>query len=618
MPLFEMSANVQEPKSGRKRSHEEFSGDEGRENTPIDDKMPSQCHVRPSGDSLLPPVSSDLLCCSPRGSPTIPEPGSSTAACNSPTPETPPKANGSQPAGTAQSSNPPVKRKKLTAAEKEARDKEATEKKEQKEREAAEKKKDRDEKAAIKAAEKAKQEEEKVARQQERDDRRKKKEEEEKLKAEQREEKKKLKEDEERRAQEEKERKARAQPKLMSFFKAPTTPKKAAPTAATSVSPAKGVTGTPDRKPTVTPYEAMFNPFFIKEHTRMAASPCSMDQATRELKSKLLDEFIAGERRADVAFNPMSLFTLPCARKPRGKEYPPVRHIMEAVYKEMERLGTTASADILEAARKKLVGIPVKVISFSRDVRPPYYGTITHAPFILGQKNMRKVARQSASRCLQLEYDDDSEAEWQEEEGEDLDADDDDEEMDDEDDLDGFLDDSEESGLTRRTFGNTMEPETTGICFENENRKASSQAATDNKMEMILDTFYQNATIDPFATLYWEPDPKPVPVKVTLTVQAEKMPPPPTPANAFTGRSGGSAESSQTRLVKAELMNDIKKAILQNKALSKAGIIDFLFQNFRDSVSRVEVKNTLELVAEKKGTGRVKEWDLKPGHEISL
>lgn len=96
------------------------------------------------------------------------------------------------------------------------------------------------------------------------------------------------------------------------------------------------------------------------------------------------------------------------------------------------------------------------------------------------------------------------------------------------------------------------------------------------------------------------------------------MPPPPAPANAFAALSGNStpASTDQVKLVKKELLNDVKKAILDNKALSKVGIIDYIFQQFRDNVSRTEVKNTLELVAEKRGTGRSKEWDLKPGHEI--
>ena len=48
------------------------------------------------------------------------------------------------------------------------------------------------------------------------------------------------------------------------------------------------------------------------------------------------------------------------------------------------------------------------------------------------------------------------------------------------------------------------------------------------------------------------------------------------------------------------------------------GIVDFIFNQFRDSVSRAEVKNTLELVAEKKGQGRAKTWALKPGHEVTF
>lgn len=56
---------------------------------------------------------------------------------------------------------------------------------------------------------------------------------------------------------------------------------------------------------------------------------------------------------------------------------------------------------------------------------------------------------------------------------------------------------------------------------------------------------------------------------------------------------------------------------MDNKGLSKIGIVDYIFQKFRDSASRTEVKNTIEQVAEKKGPGRVKEWSLKSGHEMS-
>lgn len=95
------------------------------------------------------------------------------------------------------------------------------------------------------------------------------------------------------------------------------------------------------------------------------------------------------------------------------------------------------------------------------------------------------------------------------------------------------------------------------------------------------------------------------------------MPPPPAPTNAFAALGAAAAATgAPAKLVKAELLNEFKQAILDNKALSKVGIIDFIFHQFRDDVSRAEVKNTLEHVAEKKGAGRSKEWDLKPGHGI--
>lgn len=95
------------------------------------------------------------------------------------------------------------------------------------------------------------------------------------------------------------------------------------------------------------------------------------------------------------------------------------------------------------------------------------------------------------------------------------------------------------------------------------------------------------------------------------------MPPPPTPSNAFAALTGGSSSGGAVKLVKSELLDGVKRAILDNKALSKVGIIDFIYHQFRDDASRIEVKNTVELVAEKTGKGRTKEWSLKSGHEIA-
>jgi chromatin assembly factor 1 subunit A len=106
-----------------------------------------------------------------------------------------------------------------------------------------------------------------------------------------------------------------------------------------------------------------------------------------------------------------------------------------------------------------------------------------------------------------------------------------------------------------------------------------------------------------------------------LTDKAARMLPPPapasTPADAFAAIKAG-PPPPQAKLVKAAIMNDVKKAILDNKALSKVGIVDFVYHQFRDRASRAEVKNTIEMVAEKQGSGRTKEWCLRPGHEMTV
>lgn len=400
------------------------------------------------------------------------EAGTITPPGGSPSPESPkkmgtPKAakvtstatsTTPKPKPTPSSSNPPAKRKRLTAAEKE-----------EKEKEQAAKKKEREEKLAVKAAEKAKAEEEKAARAKEREEKRRKKEE------------------EQQRIQDEKDRKARSQRTLNSFFAG--TPKKNTDKPPKTQTPVKDSPVKPITKPKKSQYEKMFHPFFVKENTRLASLGPQMDEETREAKARILDEFISGKRGENVAtrpFNAVDLFAFPSKPAKRGKLHHPVRHIMEKVYQDTEKSKNPDEArKIIAKARQKLAKIPVKVISFSQDVRPPYYGTMTFKQFALGQNNMSQVARNPIGKRLPLDYNYDSEAEWQEEEGEDIDVDDDEEELDDEDDMEGFLDDSEDAGLSRRIFANTLEPESTGICFENHRRQGPNEVTFEHKMEFI-------------------------------------------------------------------------------------------------------------------------------------
>lgn len=580
-------------------------------------------------------------------------PTSSTSARASPSPNTPVKSETTKSAdpskanpktgdseSTSSTSNPPAKRKRRTATEIEADNKEKEEKKKEREESIAAK-------VAEKAAEKAKAEEERAERLAIKAVERAKAEEEKAAKAKEREEKKKKKEEEQQRLQDEKDRKARSQMKLASFFKVPSTPKKPDGSPAKTQTPKGSSPVKPTPKPLKSEYEKMFHPFFVKENTRLATLGPQMDEETREFKSRILDEHFSGKRDESSKAHPfdaVNLFALPGKPLRRGKLHHPVRHIMEQVYKETEQENDSSKAQkIMSQARQKLARVPMKIIAFSQDVRPPYHGTVTFKPFALGKGNMNQVARNPTGRILPLEYDYDSEAEWQEEEGEDIDVDDDEEELDDEDDMEGFLDDSEDAGLARGIIANTLEPDNTGICFEDSQRKCPSAITYEHKMEFIhgktkcsyglaehsliriLEGLEQTWGIDPFSTQYWEPEPKIKPGKkaqVTTADSSTKMAPPPPPANAFAaltaGASGasGASGSDSLKLVKSEIMNGLKQAILDNKALSKVGIIDFLYHQFRDDVSRTEVKNTLELVAEKVGAGRQKAWTLKPGHEI--
>jgi chromatin assembly factor 1 subunit A len=131
----------------------------------------------------------------------------------------------------------------------------------------------------------------------------------------------------------------------------------------------------------------------------------------------------------------------------------------------------------------------------------------------------------------------------------------------------------------------------------------------------------QQCNINPWTDSYWEPEVKAKPTKSTQAgaEKVAKMAPPPAPTNAFAKLNGGESGSGAGpgKLVKAELMNDIKQTILDHKALSKVGMVEIIFQKFRESsVTRNEVKATIEHVAEKKGSGRSKEWELRDGHGI--
>ncbi|OHW98204.1 chromatin assembly factor 1 subunit a [Colletotrichum incanum] len=637
-----MPTNVQRESdteaNGLKRSHDEFSGDEVK----IDDRgldagvkqQATEAVVQPSKAVSPAPQMLDRDSMSPLSSPgSLTDPGTSTPPRNSPSPiPTPTKSkfplkqttNANPSASHPPASNPTssanqsAKRKRRTAAEKEAEEKEK-----------AQKKKEREDKKEAKQAEKAKADAEKQAKQ---------------------EEKRRKKEEEERKIQEEKEKKERAQPKLMSFFKAPATPKKdpAAPKVKTE-SPAKVTTmsnsaTTAVKKEEQSEYEKRFKPFYVHSTVRLAQNPFEMDQEVHEAKTKILGEYFNGKREpAQVGkFDPVDIFQLPSRPAERGRIYPPVRHTIEKMLKLTQKAEGVSEEDkkaVMKETTDALRHIPVKTLRFYQDVRPPYRGTVTLKPYQAGKSGMRRLARKPTLRNqLPLNYEHDSEAEW-ESEGEDVDIEDEDEEdLDDGDgDMDEFLDDSEDNGPARFVSANGLEPESTGLCWEDRKRMGPNRTMYEHRMEFILgkpnpisrsysrvntsfkETLDHHSGIDPFSSKYWEPEPKPKsagrPLKEKAAAESSK------PSDAFKAISTPKADGVQSlpkKILENNNLQELKKVIKANPKIAKGGLIDLSYVALAHAkISRNEIKEAIAAVAEKVGgKGHAGSWIIKPGFDV--
>lgn len=404
----------------------------------------------------------------------------------------------------------PKKQRKLTPAEKLAKEK-------QKEAEKVAKEKQKETEKAAKEALKKQKEVEKAAKHQAAEEARKQKEAEKAqkeaekaqkdaekaTKAQEKAEKKKQKEEEERKARELKEKAARAQPSIASFFgKTPgvsptlikntsTQPTQGNPTQSNSAS---GTPTNPQSAPQ-TEYERLFKPFFVKANVIMAENCFAMDKAAQESKSRNLDSWVKNHQDGVfpivMPFRPLESFCLPARPGIRGKKHPSVKKLLSELFGHSGETSTspidlTKSQRIsADAVKDVLRTIPYKFIGFKSDVRPPYRGTITSET----SETLQRLAKRPTSKMLsQLNYDYDSEAEWfDDDEGDDLeDADDSDDDIDADEDMAEFLDDSEESGISRIAYGNDMKPESTSICFEDANHQGPLPMMKRHGLELIL------------------------------------------------------------------------------------------------------------------------------------
>ncbi|PMD29604.1 hypothetical protein L207DRAFT_445247 [Hyaloscypha variabilis F] len=554
---------------------------------------------------------------------------------------------------------PPAKKAKLTFAEKEARRIE----KEFKDQQRAEDKARKEAERAAHAEEKARKEAEKEAERKRKDEEREAKRAAQEAEKAAKEEKRRKKEEEKQKAEEEKRKKERSQMKLGNFFNIPATtrPRGAsvdsrgrssmspAPSSALAA-PSPAASASTPSKPEQTPYERLFLDFFVYEDVTVAPfSRFERDEQGSESIRKSIDGYILGSRSPgrQRSFDAQSLFHLSTV-VPRGKRLMPVREIMSELYTGNASKPIDLTTDSQNSQIKRtgdlLKKIPMKLLHFQEDVRPPYRGTYTSRPVT----GMTRLARNPMRRDLpDTNYDYDSEAEWQEDEGEDAEdlksEGDEDEELDDDEDMDGFLDDeNDETANSRRlVLQGDLEPVSTGLCWEDRKKRNTNVKMLPYRMEVILDPSIKS--IDPFSKSYWEPiqaamDPpriplnamkptsanfngptttsKPVKPFFTTASDALKSSPPPSlfppPATQPPPRGRGrppnpEKDQKPKKLLAQDDMPAFRTAV-EGSDLSKVGLIEVLKKKFPGRPAAA-IKATLEATAKREGAKEAdKRW----------
>lgn len=445
-------------------------------------------------------------------------------------------------ATTSPSEPPPAKRRKLASTEmleqaklREAREREKAEKKAEKEREKAE----REEEKARRAEEKRVKDEEKRQAAEEKEARKRQKELDKERKEQEKEAQKRERELEQERKEQAKLERDRKQLRLSAFY-TPTTLAKATPESAEKqsrnrvksislepfdtvadrireASPAKGVPRpTLIHKPMVSDYRKTFLPFQLHAYTTLAPqlghSPADQDKFDHELNDPSIQEkYDLG--LVDSYINLKTSFS----NLKRGCGYPDIKSVVHAMESNskldiIDLNGDHAEDNPLEILKK----VPKRYIQFSEDFRPAYCGTYTK---IRSPRAASKTARNPFTRSRpDTNYDYDSEAEWAEpEEGDEdvlSDEEDDAESNVDANEMDDFLDDTEDKAKTKgTTITGELVPESTGLCWEDESRRicASNDAKLGDPLPQMkgmrtgfLLPGFSGMTIDPFSDKYWQ------------------------------------------------------------------------------------------------------------------
>ena len=590
-------------------------------------------------------------------------------------------------AGLNGSAPPPAKKAKLSYAEKEAK----RIAKDIKDQEQAEEKAIKQREREAQVAEKAKRDAEKDAEKRKREAEREQKRAVQEVEKAAKEEKKRRKEEEKlekQRVEEEKKKKDGKQKPLTSFFQTsaaqkpnPLAERRSESPVSTSNEPAivASTSTSAPRKPERTAYEKAFSDFFLFPDVTVA--PNNRFERDEEASKSLhcaIDSYILGDRSPGHPrqFDAFDLFRLSAHdNMPRGKHCMPVREIMAEMFGKSTRpidLTTDSQNTQIKRTHDLLRKIPLKLLKFQEDVRPPYKGTYTSRPV----NGMVKLARNPWRRDLpDTNYDYDSEAEWAEDEdAEDLHSEgEEDEDMgDDAEDMDGFLDDENDeiANSKRLVLQGDLEPISTGLCWEDHHKRTTNVKLMPYRMENILSKCSKGSgfslneemptntgramkSIDPFSSQYWEPtivahttmDPPRVPLNTlkasSLTVNGSSNPakpvkpfftsasdllklnpspgqlsthltpiPPHSTALPSSSNTGLTAPAATAKPKKLVPAEDMHdfKREIEGSNLSKVGLIEVLKKKFPGR-SGAAIKSTLELIAKRAGTKEVdKRW----------
>ena len=230
-------------------------------------------------------------------------------------------------------------------------------------------------------------------------------------------------------------------------------------------------------------YERQFPPFFLQSHTRLAPhSRFSRDAKSLAYVQKKIDEGLERGAGTNESFNVHDMLHLSPGSSRRFLRVHTVKDIVARIHGSARNpidLTESQSKRAIQEPAHLLKTVPTKYLKFFEDYRPPYTGTFTK---VTDRRAMSKLCRKPFSREIpDTDYDYDSEAEWEEPgEGEDLESEGDEEVGDDEEenDMEGFLDD-EDDAIKKRPLLGDLEPTCSGICWEDLENEESKLANLD-------------------------------------------------------------------------------------------------------------------------------------------